>query len=194
MKITINEKVYEYEKSLTLEEIVKQMGLKDILAATVDGRLRELTYLVVKDSVIEFLSYNHPDAVRIYETTLRYVLAMAVKNLYPKAKVKFNYSISRSILAVLEGIDDSLRNEHVEAINQEVLRIVKQDLPIYRERIPLGEAMDLYRRLDMPDKVAVLEYREEEYVNLYECDGYVNYMFGYMLPRTSYINSFRLFL
>lgn len=194
MKITISEKIYEYEKSLTLEEIVKQMGLKDILAATVDGRLRELTYLVVKDSVIEFLSYNHPDAVRIYETTLRYVLAMAVKNLYPKAKVKFNYSISRSILAVLEGMDNSLRNEHVEAINQEVLRIVKQDLPIYRERIPLGEAMDLYRRLDMPDKVAVLEYREEEYVNLYECDGYMNYMFGYMLPRTSYINSFRLFL
>jgi uridine kinase len=68
-----------------------------VLAATVNGRLRELSFILTKDADIEFLKFDHPDAMRIYESTLRYIVAMAVKRLYPSAKVKFNYSISRSI-------------------------------------------------------------------------------------------------
>jgi len=119
---------------------------------------------------------------------------MAVKRLYPSAKVKFNYSISRSILAILDQFNGIINQDVIDKINVEVKSIIDSDLPISRKRISIGEATTLYTELDMPDKVAILQYRAEDYVNVYECEGYVNYMFGYMLPRTGYISLFNLFM
>jgi uridine kinase len=122
------------------------------------------------------------------------VVAMAVKHLYPKTKVKFNYSISRSILAVIDGLQEVMNESVVRKIENEVRSIIEKNLEITRKRVSVGEATKLYTELNMPDKVAILAYREEDYVNMYECDGYINYMFGYMLPSTGYLKDFKLFL
>jgi len=194
MNLTINKQVFTYDSPQVLCDLAKELNITLPLAATVDGRLRELSYIITKDAEIEFLSYNHGDAIRIYESTLRYVVAMAVKHLYPKTKVKFNYSISRSILAVIDGLQEVMNESVVRKIENEVRSIIEKNLEITRKRVSVGEATKLYTELNMPDKVAILAYREEDYVNMYECDGYINYMFGYMLPSTGYLNDFKLFL
>ena len=48
--------------------------------------------------------------------------------------------------------------------------------------------------LQRVDKIDVLNYREENYVNNYICGNYQNYMFSYMLPSTGYIDEFKLIL
>ncbi len=194
MKFNILGKSYTYEAPVTLETVAQDIHETEVLAATVNGRLRELSFILTKDQDIEFLKFNHPDAMRIYESTLRYIVAMAVKRLYPSAKVKFNYSISRSILAILDHFNGVINQNVINLIQEEVKSIVTQNLPIERKRISLGEATQLYTELDMPDKVDILQYRAEDYVNVYECDGYINYMFGYMLPRTGYVSVYNLFL
>ncbi|MBN2300595.1 MAG: hypothetical protein JXC31_05360 [Acholeplasmataceae bacterium] len=194
MKLSIQDNIKEYSKPIALKEIAIELKINDALAATVNGRLRELSYIISKDAEISFLKYDNSDAIRIYESTLRYVISMAIKNLYPTAKVKFNYSISRSILGVFEYFDGVLNHAVVQAIRDEVKTIIKHDYQIERRRVSVGAATKLYTELDMLDKVAVLSYREEDYVNLYECNGYINYMFGYMLPSTAYLNNFNLFL
>ncbi len=194
MKIIVKGNNYSYNKPVSLENIAKDLNEKGILAATVNGRLRELTYKISSDVNISFLDNNHNDAIRIYESTLRYVIAMAIHNLYPEARVKYNYSISRSILAVLEPFKGILNTAVVEAITNEVNRLIKMELAIKRKRVSIADATDIYQKMGMPEKVAILSYRDEDYVNLYECDGYLNYMFGYMLPSTGYLNAFKLFL
>src|SRR5690554_2860995 len=194
MKFTILEKEHQFDSSTDLKSIALKLNVKDALAATVNKRLRELSYIPTHDADVEFLTYTHADAIRIYESTLRYIIAMAVKNLYPNAKIRFNYSISRSILAVFDDFDGILNQQVLDDIEKEVQRIIKADYLIERKRISLGEAMKLYRELDLHDKVDILKYREEDYVNLYECHGYTNYMFGYMLPSTGYISTFNFIL
>ena len=193
MKINIGGTPYTYDRPVVLKDIATELKVSDVLAATVNGRLRELSFILTKDAEVSFLKYDNGDAIRIYESTLRYVIAMAIKNLYPNAKVKFNYSISRSILAVLEHFEGAVDAKLVEKIKAEVNQLIKKDLLIERKRVSVGEATKLYTELDMPDKVSILEYREEDYVNLYECDGYINYMFGYMLPSTGYLKNYVLF-
>ncbi len=194
MELTINQVKYNYEHPISLKDIAKKVEAKDYLAATVNGRLRELSFIMTNDAEVEFLGYMNPDAIRIYESTLRYVIAMAVKNLYPEAKLRFNYSISRSILAVMDEFKGVLDASTVESIHHEVDRLIDANLEITRKRVSIGEATKLYTELDMPEKVAILRYREEDYVNLYECENYINYMFGYMLPSTGFIKKYRLFL
>lgn len=192
IKVTIDKKVYEYSKPPMLQEIVTDLKLENILAAKVNQRLRELTYILTSDAEIEFLDYTSSDAIRIYQTTLRFVIAKAFQKLYPDATIKFDYNVSRSILATVDNLQ--LTETVLNNIIKETQKIVDANYKIERRRIPVGQAARLYTSLGMKDKVEVLKYRTEEYVNLYECDGYFNYMFGYMLPETGLLKEFKMFL
>lgn len=192
IKVTIDKKVYEYSKPPMLQEIVADLKLENILAAKVNQRLRELTYILTSDAEIEFLDYTSSDAIRIYQTTLRFVIAKAFQKLYPDATIKFDYNVSRSILATVDNLQ--LTETVLNNIIKETQKIVDANYKIERRRIPVGQAARLYTSLGMKDKVEVLKYRTEEYVNLYECDGYFNYMFGYMLPETGLLKEFKMFL
>ena len=192
MELMVCDKQLTYDHPVTLEEVVQACGGKDILAATINGRLRELTYVVTKDSDISFIGYESPDAIHMYEATLRYIVAMAVHRIFGKSTIHFNYSISRSILAIFEGLKGTLNQSKLDELQREIDAIIKADYPINRRRISVGEALKLYRTFNMLDKVDIIKYREEEYVNLYECEGYMNYMFGYMLPSTGYMKTYQL--
>lgn len=194
MEFIINEKAYMYELPKTLKEVAIDLKIKEPLAAKVNKRLRELNYIPTKDAEVEFLSYTNADAIKIYESTLRYVIAMAVHRLYPNAKIRFNYSVSRAMLAVFDSFDGILNQKVLNDIEAEVKNIIDGDFLIERKRISIGEAINIYTKLDMPDKVEILKYRDEDYVNLYECHKYKNYMFGYMLPSTGYLKTFNFIL
>lgn len=191
-KVTVNGKIYEFEIPPTLMEVAEKANIKNVLAAKVNQRLRELSYVIDDNAEVFFLGFESSDAIKIYETTLRYVIAKAIHNLYPKSNVTFSYNVSRTILAKIDNI--VMTDKILTLIKNEIDRIINANLKIERRRISVGEANRLYSKFNMFDKVEVLKYRKEEYVNLYECDGYFNYMFGYMLPETGLLNNYNLIL
>ncbi len=191
MKLNVLDQTFTYDNPVTLEQVTRDLSLEDVLAATVNGRLRELTYVLTKDCDINFIGYESPDAIHMYEATLRYVIAMAVHRIFGQSTIHFNYNISRSILAIFEGLKGTLNNSKLGELKTEVDRIIAGDYPINRRRVSVGEALQLYKSYHMHDKADIIKYRDEEYVNLYECEGYMNYMFGYMLPSTGYIKKYQ---
>ncbi len=192
MELKVYDQTVLFDQPVSLEDVATKTETKHALAATVDGRLRELTYVVTQDANISFIGYDSPAAIHMYEATLRYITAMAVHRLFGQAKIHFNYSVSRSILSIFEHLKGNLNQEKLAALKAEIDLIIKEDYPIKRRRISVGEALQLYKSFGMDDKVDIIKYREEEYVNLYECEGYMNYMFGYMLPSTGYIDNYHL--
>ena len=84
MILTINNEKKEYKKPVKLIEIAG----KEDCCAKVNGTIRDLNYIVKDDCKIEFLNIvDSPDAVRIYEATLRYLVVMAIYNLDRKSVV-----------------------------------------------------------------------------------------------------------
>ncbi len=191
VNVNINEKIYSYKKGTTLEKIKNELKITSY-AALVDNRLRELTYRLFNDANVVFLDLTHRDVTTIYESSLRYILLMAIKNLYPKASVKYSYSISRSILAIVKHLGVRLSEKVLENIENEAKRLIKLNLKIKRHRLSIDEAIKNYERLGYKDKTEILKYRKEDYVNNYVCANYQNYMFGYMVPSTGYISEFKL--
>ncbi|MFA5543661.1 MAG: nucleoside kinase [Bacilli bacterium] len=187
----LEKKKYESEVKLTLEEIAKKTG-NTYYVAKVNNRLRELGYYVNYDCEIEFLGLDNFDAVNVYETSLRYLVIMALEKMYKDVKVYFHQSVSRSISCHLEGIDEDIDDDFIEKLENEMNKLINASLPIIRKKYSKEEALELYRKRGYHDKVEVLKYRPEDTVNAYECDGYVNYMFGYMVPNTSYLSKFKI--
>lgn len=188
----INHTSFAVKKETTLLEIAKKLEIKPY-AAKVNKRLRELNSRLLTDAEIEFLYLDNSDAVRIYEAGLRFVIAKAIKNLYPDSHVSFNYNVSRSVLAIVKNIENGLNEEHVANIKAEVDRIVKADMPITRKLVNLEEASINYHEQGSHDKVSLLQFREEEYVNLYRCGNYINYMYSHMVPSTGYLTQYNIF-
>jgi len=190
IKLIVNKKEIEVNNSLTLEELANMHNIK-AYCAKVNNRIRELTYVINKDCTIEFLGLDSTDSMNLYTASLRYIVAMAIKNIYPDARVIFNYSVSRSFFCEVLNIG-SMNNKILNSIKEEIDKIINSDYEIKRVRMSKEEALNVYRVLGYTDKVEILKYRPENTVNFYECNGYLNYMFGYMVPRTSYIKDYKL--
>lgn len=191
--IKIQDKTVSYEDKKTLEVIAKEHGIV-AYAAKVNNRLRELGYYINYDCSIEFLDLTNHEAARVYETSLRYMMLMAIEELYPEAKVIFHQSISRTFSVEITGINVKVDAKFLAILEEKMRTISNANYPIIRKKLQKEEALALYTAKHYYDKVEVLRYRPEDTVNVYECRGYINYMFGYMVSSTGYLRDFALHL
>jgi uridine kinase len=189
--IELNNKLIKYEKPMILKEIADNLGI-DGFVAKVNNRLRELSFTVDEDAKVEFLSLNEYEAVRVYETSLRYLTIMALERLYPGIDVKFLQCVSSSLSCHIKNLDLKIDLDFITKLETKMRELIALDIPIIRKSLPKSEAYKLYEKRDYIDKCQVLDYRPEDTVNIYECDGYINYMFGYMVPSTKYLTKFKL--
>ena len=180
-----------FDKKVALLDLVDDPQ-KEFVCAKVNNRIRELTYEVYYDADVEFLTVRDADAIPIYETSLRYLVAMAFKRAYPELEVRFSYNVSRSIFVQI--LNDSRHSDMsmVRRIEEEMQTIVAADFPLNRMIVTKEEAKNIYEDKKFTDKLELLKYRPEKTVHLYDCDGYLNYMYGRMVPSTGYLKKYKI--
>ena len=71
--------------------------------------------------------------------------------------------------------------------------IVAKDIPIVKKNYPIDEAVRIFDKLGMTDKVKLFKYRQSSTVNVYSIEDYSDYYYGYMAPSTGYIKYFEVF-
>jgi len=191
-KITFSGKEKTFEKKVCLVDLIENND-KSIICARVNNRLRELTYEVSENAKVEFLTVKDADAVRIYEASLRYVLAMAFARAYPDLVVRFAYNVSRSVFVQILNHGVFVNPTMVNRVKEEMDKIIAADYPLTRGKYSTDEAVKIYKEMKLTDKLDALQYRPEKTIHLYECDGYYNYMFSRMVPSTGYLKTYALF-
>ena len=189
--IKTNNKELVFESEIRVKELINDVN-KEFPVAKVNNRLRELSYKFNYDADVEFLTLSNREAVLIYEISLRFLIAMAFKNIYPDYKIRFKYSLSRSIFCYITNKDGLDMGVILETIETEMERLIDLDLPFERITVSAKEALDFYNQEDYQDRIDILEYRPESTVHFYKCDGYQNYMYGYMVPSTGYLSQYKL--
>ncbi len=182
----------EFERKVSLLSLLKEDEKKKYFCAKVNNRVRELTYEVYYDATIEFLTLSDHEAMKIYEASLRYVFAMAFARAYPNMKIRFSYDVSRCISIHLLTPGAIATTAMLLRINHEVESIVKADYPLKRLIVSNEEAKRFYESKGFTDKESILRYRPEKTVHLYECDGFMDYMYSHMVPSTGYLTSYKL--
>ena len=162
------------------------------IAAEVNNVTRELTYEVYYDADIRFLTLSDSTASKIYEATLRYVVAMAFARTYPDLKIRFAYNVSRCVSIHLLNPGATSTTAMLLKVRHEIDSIIEQNLPLKRIIVSNEEASKVYQERGFLDKLDILQYRPEKTVHLYSCGDYLNYMYSRMLPSTGYLKNFKL--
>ncbi len=193
-EITTFGQKFTFDKKVTLVDLLNllQMNDKRYICAKVNNRVRELNYEIYYDAEVEFLDLKYHESVKIYESCLRYICAMAFQRCYPKLNVRFSYNVSRCVSIRLLDEGYTANMAMLLRIKHEMEAIIAADYPFNRMVVPNDKARKIYKKMGLQDKEDILDYRPEKTVHLYECDGYLNYNYQVMVPSTGYIKEFRL--
>lgn len=189
----------EIKKGTSVLSLLDEKEKKNYYCCKIQGRIRELNYVFDHDGSydIEFLNLENPDSTRIYTTSMRYLISLAVKEINPRLEIRFFYNISRSIFAkVIYPTGFKMTSSFVSKVEEKMKEIIDSDIPFTRVKLTKEEAMKRYREEHLTDKLNVLRYRSESYVHVYQSKhnnvSYFDYLYGMMVPSSGYLSHFTL--
>jgi uridine kinase len=195
-------RVFEGPVGTPLEEFIRAAGSDPgaadsgtrvpTVAALINNELRELTYRVESDIEVTPITMGHSDGFRIYRRSLAFLLVTAVHELFPEATIFVDHSLTfGGYFCQVEGRAPFTAGE-LARIEARMREMVDADEPIRKTRVPLSEAISLFRARGDDDKVRLLSRRRKTYLALYDLRGFRDYFHGYMVPSTGYLTVFGL--
>lgn len=194
--ITILGEKKEYADGTVFEEIAKEYQEQyhnTIALVTENGRIRELHKKVSKDAEIDFITLSSPIGHKTYERSAVMLLVKAAHDvLGDKVRIKVEFSIGKGVYCAVVG-EDKITDEDVKNIYDRMNELVEKDIPIIKKPYHVAEAIEIFEKQGMMDKVKLFKYRRSSYVNVYSLDGYKDYYYGYMLSSTGYMKYFQVF-
>jgi len=159
------------------------------VSAKVNNKVEGLTYKAFNNKDVEFLDILSSSGMRTYVRSLCFILCKAVEELYPKGEILLQHPVSKGYYCSLR-IGRPVTLDDVAQIRQRMKEIVKEDLPFRRVECHTEEAVKLFNRKGMYDKVKLLQTTGNIYAFYYTLGDSVDYYYGSLLPSTGYVKLF----
>lgn len=195
--VTIEGKKQQVSDRATYEQLVEPYQGRDgllIPAVAANGRIRELFRRVNKDCEITFFTLKDDVGFKTYVRTATMLFMKAVCELFGQkaaANCRMEYAIGHGYYIAPQGHFPP-SEENARLLNEKMKELVERKIPFMKRTYPVDEAMEIFEKQGMTDKVKLFGYRRTSTVNVYECDGYCDYYYGYMMPNTGYVKWFRV--
>lgn len=173
--------------------VLPEWGDPPIVGAVINGELRELSYPVEMDARVRPVTMADADGARIYRRSLIFLLECAFYQLFDTADLTVDHSVSSGGYYCQVRGRGPLDGEELALLKERMFDLVRQDLPLQRNEVPLSEAIDYFNQAHMDDKVRLLKYRQKDTLILYSLDGMRDYHHGYMVPSTGFLQWFDIF-
>ena len=186
-----NEK--EFPEGRTVQECLKALDAfpRGTLAAQSGGVVRELNDSLNQNCTLIPLTLENEEGRRIYERSLRFVMLLALRHLYPMQRVRIEYSVGYGVFVRLPGIE--LHRQDIVRIENEMRRLADLDLVFEKKRWTKEDAIRYFEEEKQEDKVELLRRRPVPYFNMYSIDGMWEYFYGAMTVSTGYVRVFTMF-
>ena len=192
IKVTLPDgRVREYPKGISLAEISRDAGRPDAFVAKVDGELRDLTAKLDRDARVEPLTFEQPEGREVYWHSSAHLLAQAVKQLFPEAKLAIGPPIDDGFYYDID-LGRPFAPEDLEKIEGRMRELAGRDQPIERVEVPRDEAIRTYKEMGEKYKLELLEGIPDPRVSFYRQDGFMDMCRGPHLPRTGLIKAIKL--
>ena len=186
----------EIESGMSILDIAKKIseGLaRNAMAGKVDGEVKDLRYPIEKDCKLEILTFDDEDGKKAYWHTTAHIMAQAVKRLYGEnVKLTIGPSIENGFYYDFD-VENPISENDFEKIEEEMKKIIKEDLPLERYTLPRDEAIALMKKMDEPYKVELIEELPEgEEISFYKQGDFTDLCAGPHLMSTGKVKAVKL--
>lgn len=194
IKVTFKDIELEFDEDTTYKEIsehFKDYFKYDILSCSANNDIVDLSDKLKKKCNIDFFDRSSTVGSSIYARSARFILILATRNvLGNKAKLIVHHSQDHGVYCTIEGA--TINEDIINKIYLEMKEIVKQDYLFIKLSVSRLDAIKYFKSLGKMDKVNVLKYISNTYINLYRINDIYDYFYGRMAYSTSQIDEFKL--
>ena len=196
IKITLPDgSVREYEKGVALKDIAADisMGLmRNSTGAIVNCQVRGLGEILNEDAEVSFVGFDDKEGKSVFWHTSAHILAGAIQRLFPGTKFAIGPAIDNGFYYDLDT-DHTFVPEDLEAIENEMKKIVKENNPLIRIDISREDALKRFEEQGEIYKVELInDLPEDEPITLYESGDFVDLCRGPHLLEPKEIKAIKL--
>ncbi len=185
----------EFESAVSLADAAKAISNslgKNALVAKVNGELTDLRDPIVDGAEVEFFTKEDPEGLFTLRHTASHVMAQAINHLFPGVKFAIGPAIDDGFYYDLDS-DHIFSQEDFAAIEKEMSKIAKENIPLVKKVLPRDEALQYFKDKGQDYKVMLIEdLPEEETISLYEQGDFTDLCAGPHLKSTGKVKTFKL--
>ena len=194
MKITLADgNIREFENGKSALSIAAEISgklAKKALAARIDGTVYGLDHVIGEDCKLEILTFEDDAGKKALWHTASHVMAQAVKNLFPGAKLAIGPAIDTGFYYDFD-VEKPFDADDLKKIEDEMARIVAANLPLERFELSRPEALELMK--DEPYKQELIhDLPEDSVLSFYKQGDFTDLCAGPHVPSTGKVKSFKL--
>lgn len=182
------------EDGISILDVAKKISEGLARMATcgeVDGKIKDLRYVLNEDCSLTIHTFDSSlDGKKAYWHTTSHIMAQAVKRLFPNVKFAIGPSIDEGFYYDFD-IEKPFTDEDKEKIENEMKKIIKEDMVIEKFVLPKNEALELMN--DQPYKKELIEELPDgEEISFYKQGDFTDLCAGPHLMSTGKIKSVKL--
>ena len=184
-----------YDSGVTPQEIAESIGSRlaqDALAAQVNGQPVDLNVPIENDVELAILTGDSPEGHEVLLHSTAHLMAHAVKELFPEAKVTIGPAIENRFYYDFD-IDGTFSDEDLVKIEKKMGELAANDHVVTRMELTHGEAVKLFNKMNESYKVEIIEDIEgDDKISAYTQGDFTDLCRGPHVPLTGKIKYFKL--
>ncbi|ABK99915.1 threonine--tRNA ligase [Pelobacter propionicus] len=184
----------EIASGSTIADLAASIGAglaKAAIAGKLDGELVDLSTELKDDSRVEIITEKSPEALTVIRHSAAHLMAQAVKELFPQAKVTIGPAIESGFYYDFD-MDAPFTPEDLERIEARMAELAAANQKIERRVLSSSEAVSLFSGMGENYKVELINDLAAETVSVYSQGDFADLCRGPHLPSTSRIKAFKL--
>ena len=196
IKITLKDgSVMEQEAGLSIYEIAQKISerlAKVATSAMLNGEVVDLRTVLSEDCSLQILTFDDEEGKGAYWHTTSHIMAQAVKRVLPQVKLTIGPSIAEGFYYDFDT-ENFFTDEDKAKIEEEMKKIIVEDLPIERFELPRNEAIKLMEEKEEPYKVLLInDLPDEETISFYKQGEFVDLCRGPHLMSTGKVKAVKI--
>lgn len=163
----------------------------DLIAALVNNKLVSLSYRVTVNADIKPVYSGSPEGATVYRQTLCYLLAIAVRRIFPDRRLIISHSLGEGYYYYFDGME-SVSGEDLKSLETRMRSLVREDFPIIRRELSYRDALKHFEETNQLDTALLLQQRNDAKVHVYVCGDFIDLAHGPLAPSTGSVCCFEL--
>ncbi len=187
--------ILEVQEGSTILEVAKKIseGLaRNATCGEINGEVRDLRHQLQKDCNLVIHTFQEEDieGKKAYWHTTSHIMAQAVKRLFPEVKLAIGPAIDEGFYYDFD-VEKPFTDEDKEKIEEEMKKIIKEDIEIERFSLTKKEAIELMK--DEPYKVELIQdLKEGEEISFYKQGDFTDLCAGPHLESTGKVKTIKI--
>ena len=165
---------------------------KEAVAAKVNGKLVDLSHELKESDQVEIITVDSEEGIEIIRHSTAHVMAQAVKRIYGNVKLAIGPTVKNGFYYDFD-LDTPLTHGDIEKIEEEMNKIINEDLKFKRKDVSREEALKLMSEKGEDYKVQLInDLDESENISLYEQGDFTDLCRGPHVDTVKDLKYFKL--